>query len=333
MRYEKAERVLDLVNEMQARRQGISLDEIERKFEVGRRTAMRMRDAALRLNPEVEEILGEDRRKRWRIRQTLPKAAPVLTADDFADLQATIRLLKREHQTRRARALESIATRLKAALPAPAAARIEPDLEALLEAEGLARRPGPRPRIDDDVLTILRLAIKAGREVYLTHTNRQTARRKGRHVQPYGFLFGNRHYLVARVARAEPPIRLFALSGIRQVRLTPRPFVREEGFSLDAFANQAFGAFQEAPRDIVWRFAPRAAAVAEEFQFHPSQRLERTRDGTLIVRFRAGGLQEMCWHLWTWGREVEVLEPVELRRMWLAGPMVTHWANRKQAAP
>ncbi|WP_395708167.1 WYL domain-containing protein [Reyranella sp.] len=35
----------------------------------------------------------------------------------------------------------------------------------------------------------------------------------------------------------------------------------------------------------------------------------------MIVRFRAGGLMEMCWHLYTWGADVEVLEPAELKQL------------------
>jgi predicted DNA-binding transcriptional regulator YafY len=41
--------------------------------------------------------------------------------------------------------------------------------------------------------------------------------------------------------------------------------------------------------------------------------LEETADGSLIVHFRAGGLREMCWHVFTWGGTIEILEPVELK--------------------
>lgn len=34
-----------------------------------------------------------------------------------------------------------------------------------------------------------------------------------------------------------------------------------------------------------------------------------------IIRFRARGLLEMCWHLFTWGGAREVVEPPELVRM------------------
>ena len=40
-----------------------------------------------------------------------------------------------------------------------------------------------------------------------------------------------------------------------------------------------------------------------------TSRLEREADGGLIVRFRAGGVQEMCWHLFTWGTGVRVVGP------------------------
>ena len=32
-------------------------------------------------------------------------------------------------------------------------------------------------------------------------------------------------------------------------------------------------------------------------------------DGTLTVKFRAGGRLEMDWHLYTWGNHVKVIKP------------------------
>ena len=62
------------------------------------------------------------------------------------------------------------------------------------------------------------------------------------------------------------------------------------------------------------------------YRAHPTETHEPQDDGSLIVRFRAGGLQEMAWHLARWGGEVEVLAPDRLRQMLrdlgarLAGP-------------
>ena len=48
--------------------------------------------------------------------------------------------------------------------------------------------------------------------------------------------------------------------------------------------------------------------------FHPGQSVEENADGTLTVRFTAGGIDEMCWHLFTWGESVTVEEPDRLRQ-------------------
>ncbi len=61
------------------------------------------------------------------------------------------------------------------------------------------------------------------------------------------------------------------------------------------------------------RFTLDAAGDAARWQFHPTQSVAHEADGSLTVRFRAGGLQEMCWHLFTWGTAVTVIEPEELR--------------------
>jgi len=32
-------------------------------------------------------------------------------------------------------------------------------------------------------------------------------------------------------------------------------------------------------------------------------------DGSLTVKFRTGGLREMCWHWFRWGNTIEIIAP------------------------
>lgn len=109
--------------------------------------------------------------------------------------------------------------------------------------------------------------------------------------------------------------RLFRLANIEKVETTTRAFARRKGFSLQKFAERSFGVFQEEPFDVVWRFSPQAVPDVRQFLFHPTQRFEEQPDGSIIVRFRAGGALEMCWHLFTWGDQVEVVAPKRLGGM------------------
>jgi predicted DNA-binding transcriptional regulator YafY len=64
---------------------------------------------------------------------------------------------------------------------------------------------------------------------------------------------------------------------------------------------------------VVLRFTPEAADDAEGWLFHPTQTMERDVDGSLIVHFQSGGANEICWHLFTWGKNVQILKPQILR--------------------
>src|SRR5205085_463096 len=85
--------------------------------------------------------------------------------------------------------------------------------QRMRDAKGLAMRPGPRPVIHPDVIDTIRLAIKQSHEIYLVYRGRRSGKSSGRRLQPYGFLFGNRHYLVAVSPDRPLEPRLYALSG------------------------------------------------------------------------------------------------------------------------
>lgn len=316
MRYEKADNLLQLALEMQAARGGLSLKDIEDKFDVGRRTAMRMRDAVLRNFPQCEEVDTDERVKRWRIPAGTLDRLVNFTADELAALDAAIRLLDRDNREDDASQLQTLSGKVRALMKPDVARRVEPDLEAMLEAEGLAMRPGPRPRIRVEVVEVLRDAMKMCRKVRISYRNRRTRQINKRLVHPYGFLHGHRHYLVGWHENPKANlVALFSLPNIEAIDILDDTFIRDSGFNLQSFAAQSFGLFQEDPFPVVWRFAPEAADDAAEFIFHPSQSMERQADGSLIVRFTAGSDLEMAWHLYTWGDKVEVLEPVRLADM------------------
>jgi predicted DNA-binding transcriptional regulator YafY len=41
--------------------------------------------------------------------------------------------------------------------------------------------------------------------------------------------------------------------------------------------------------------------------------VEKQPDDSVIVRFRADGMRELAWHLFTWGETVRILSPERLK--------------------
>ena len=316
MRYEKAETILHIALDMQGSALGLSLQDIQRNYSdrpLSRRTAERLRDAVERLFPQMELVNSHEVPKRWRLPGGTVDGFAGITANEIADLNTAVSLLRRENMQIQARSAERLISKMRALMKRPMRARIEPDLEALTEAEGLAMRPGPKPKINGDILRALREAIITRRKVRLHYIYRGSGKRGHQTVHPYGFLYGKRHYLVAwsELGRARD-FRSFALSNIERVELLDRTFARKRGFSIGKYAENSFGVFQEEPVEVVWKFTPKAATDAREFLFHPNQIMQPQSDGSLIVRFHAGGLLEMSWHLFTWGNEVEIVKPKRL---------------------
>lgn len=320
MRYARADRLIQLALEMRAARGGLTLADIQDRFGVSRRTAIRMRNAVVQAFPQADEVPSNDRTRRWRLDRADLQPLMTITAEDLAALATAVEILGRENLDGEADALRGLGAKVKAGMAAQLMRRIEPDLEALAVAEGLALRPGPRPAIPASRFAALRGAILACRKVSFRYDSRTTGGIADRVVRPLGFLYGHRHYLVAEKDSPGVPgegsrIRFFSLPQISRVKLLPQGFERPPGFDLKSFVAGSFGVFEEPVQDVVWKFSAEAAPFARGFQFHPSQLLEPQPDGGLIVRFRAGGLLEMAWHLMSWGRHVEVLAPAALRAM------------------
>ena len=313
MRYEPAARLVRLAVFMQGRQGGVTLDDIRSEFSVGRRTAERMRDAVRDAFGPLEEEEDGDRRKRWRLRSDGLRGLVSVPAEELAALSAAAGALERAGLGQHAAGLEALAVKLRAARRPGARERVEDVIEAQLRAEGLAMRPGPRQPVEPGLLSLLRDAIRACRTVEFDYLSRQAGRRSRQLAEPYGLLYGNRPFLVARTDWSGEP-RLWRLANISGAKLGLEDFERDPDFDLQAFARRSFGTFQEEPVKVVLRFNARAASDAATFRFHPGQKVEENDDGTVTVRFEAGGLDEMCWHLITWGNSVTVEQPEMLRR-------------------
>ena len=166
-------------------------------------------------------------------------------------------------------------------------------------------------------------------EIMLRYRARTTGATSHQRVEPYGVLYGNRAFLVGPTDWANDP-RLWRLDRVGEARLLEETFERNPEFDLRSYAERSFGTFQADPVEVVLRFDDDASYDARNFLFHPSQTSAWNDDGTITVRFRAGGIEEMCWHLVTWGESVTVEKPLRLRRRLaeMCGSLASHHGPR-----
>ena len=312
MRHDKARLLLELARTLAGSAEGLTLDEMAQAADVDRRTAERMRDRLQDLFPQLEAV-ADPPTKRFRIPAGLDGFMQAPTADELAALASAASELQAQGATGRAAQLRALEAKMLSALRAPARRRIAPDLEALLQAEAIAVQAGPRPFEDETVLGVIREALKAGVTLRFSYAGGSSPGR-AREVVPYGLLFARSNYLVAAEGEDAPP-RNWRLDRIGDVEALSRPASRPKGFSLQAYADQSFGIYQDDTEDVVLRVAPGAAPAARRWRFQVGQSLNEEPDGSVTVRFRASGMRELAWHLFTWGADVVVVAPQRLRRL------------------
>jgi len=304
MRHEKAGRLLELARMLASTAEGLTLDDIAERLGVGRRTAERMRDAVRDVFPQLEEVEDPPTR-RFRIPAGLDGLFQAPTAEELAALAAAAEVFAQQGATARAGALRSLEQKVLSATRATARRKLAPDLEALLQAETIAVQAGPRPFEDETVLAQVRDALLSMRSLRFRYDGGATPGRV-REVTPYGVLFGRSNYLVADEGQGP---RNWRLDRIADIEVTDRAAAKPDGFSLQDYADQSFGIFHDDTEDVVLRVTPAGAEDALRWRFHSNQHIEPQADGSVIVRFRASGMRELAWHLFTWGDKVQVLAP------------------------
>ena len=230
MRYGPSERLFRLARLLAGTRMGLTLDEMAAELEVGRRTAERLRDSLEAMFPQMDSQDDDARVRLWR----LPGSALVGVVEPRAEAVAAIETVAREFEARgesdRAALLREALTTLRAVMRPDALRPAETDIAALMEAEGIAMRPGPRPVIAPGVLTTLRRAILGMQLVVVRYAGPDAEEPATRMFCPYGILYGGRGWLVAHVDGL-PEMRLWRLDRIVSIDLLDRVFQRREEFN------------------------------------------------------------------------------------------------------
>ncbi len=292
---------------------GLSVPEMMELLRCSRRTVERHRALIEEIwGVPLDEMPGHSaREKRWRLDPRPLRHDIAISPNDLAALTLARDKFTQEGLSGNAEALLRLEALLLRLLPKNRRPRFAPDWEALLQGEGWATRPQPRLTGLEATLDTIRTALKACQKLRFHYVSRFTRKESRPTVSPYGVLYGVRHYLIAYNDSAQKYL-LYSLADISDLTLLSEGFERDPNFSLPPFAARSFGVFQEEPQDILWWVSPSAAAEARRTQFHPSQTIEEQTDGSLLVRFQAGGFIEMAWYLLTWHGKIRVLEPHDL---------------------
>lgn len=109
-------------------------------------------------------------------------------------------------------------------------------------------------------------------------------------------------------------LRTFKIERIRSVSVTPRSFEPPEPGVLERNLRRAWDIIaDQAAVEVALRFPASVAARVSETTWHATQQLEPRADGSLLFRVTVAGTIEIRLWILSWGDDVEVVGPPELR--------------------
>lgn len=153
-------------------------------------------------------------------------------------------------------------------------------------------------------------------EVVFEHTALRTNVTSTRRIRPYHLLSsGNVWYLIGYDLNREA-LRTFTLGRIQKFEVTKKTFDPPEDFSVEEYLKKSLGVYVgQEDVEVKIRFAPFAAQLVREREWHPNQKIEELPDGCLEFSLTLNSILEIEWWVLSWGRHAEVLEPPQLRRL------------------
>jgi proteasome accessory factor B len=166
-----------------------------------------------------------------------------------------------------------------------------------------------------EIIDHLMLGIEDARAVFIAYQSLRSTEPVTYDVYPYGLAYHRGSlYLVGKHPEKDD-ICHWKIDRIEEAEVTPVHFQRPNGFNLPDHLGKSFGIFHgNGDVRVKIRFAPPVARYVEESAWHPSQKLTKQRDGSLLAEFDLDGTEEIkCWVL-SFGRHAEVIEPESLRK-------------------
>lgn len=300
-RYSRVSDIIDLIIFMLSKLNGVSLNDIQDRFNVSRRTAERMRDSILAIFHQVDEIKTTDRCKRWGFTNFSLNELVWFSNENIAYLEN----LKNISDDLSKKELEDILTKIKA-LRYKTPHLDENQIELILQSEGYAIRQTQNYKVDLNTVSIIRQGIKENLKIKAEYNGKEKI------LSPLGLIYGEKIHLIAREEDKGQGEYNYILHKLKKTELTGEKF-DPKGFNLKEFSKKSFGVYFGEIYDVKLKFKQEAAEDVFNYNFHPTQKIKQQADGSVVVTFKASGEKHIMWNLFKWGSSVEILAPADLK--------------------
>lgn len=140
-----------------------------------------------------------------------------------------------------------------------------------------------------------------------------------RMMDPYYLIPRGGHLYLLAFCHTRHELRFFRLNRFKTLELSNKQFFMEDDFDVDAYLGKLWGVLDE-QEEITFRvrFSQEVARYVKEEQYYTKCDLIDNQDGSIIFTATVKSGSEFLRWLMKFGKEAEILEPMEYRQKLLA---------------
>lgn len=313
-KYSQAARLHDVIRLLEAR-YGATVEELAEECDVHRRTIYRdlqaIMDAGYPLIRETEPA----GRTLYRFLTGFKKIPPItFSLEELMTLYLCRGQLAFLRGTPFQDDLEAIFGRLRSSLPPRSVAHLERIASAAAPRfQGVRDYQGKQ-----QLLKELRRALLYQYRCRLFYTPPRRATEEYL-FDPYTLLFFNQSLYLGGYAHNRNGLRLFLIDRVEKVELLDDRFEVPDDYHSSDLTGSAFGLIEGESFELQVEFSPEVAHLIRERSWHPSQQLQETGEGKLLLTMQVSGEKEILAWLYSYLPFVRVLAPAVLQKTFLTG--------------
>ena len=157
-------------------------------------------------------------------------------------------------------------------------------------------------------------AIRKRHSVNIEYNSFSSQQRIHHRLSPYAVLFRKRAWYVIGHSERFNRVLTFRINRIASLLITNLSYKIPEDFSVQRYLDKSWDVRLGPDTRVVILFAPRIAPLIQEVNWHPSQQIQKLKNGVIRFEVTVAGWQEIGWWILSWGDEATVVKPKALQK-------------------
>lgn len=171
----------------------------------------------------------------------------------------------------------------------------------------------PQPRIDEKIFLGVLKGIQEGKTLEFEYRSIKRQEYIGRKFNPYQIVCQRGDWYVLGFCHRHKDFRVYNLARMQNLQLKEE-FEREEDFELTKYIDPSFGVWAQNKKFVVELvFSKDVNTYIMERKWHINQLCRQEEDGSVHLRFETNQFDETLHWVMSFGSQVKVINPPELR--------------------